>query len=481
MTLDPVRRQSVIHLLTNISITAIGFFSTVYFAHRLGPSILGAYFLFLAYLGLFNLIVDGGFGNATAKRISEGKEQEEFFTASAALRISLLGITLVFLFAFRSFLVDLNATGLFWWLVLALGMNLFLGIVSGGNYGLGKAGVVQVGSLLNNLSRIALQVLAVFLGFEVAGLAGGFVFGIFVGTVVNYRYLQLHFRRFTRAHLKSLLSFSFWIFLAMSGILVFTTADVVLIGYFMTNADVGIYRIAVQLASLGIFVALALQMVLYPRFSHWNEEGRRDQIETSLSKAYTYSLVLAVPFCVGGWILGYQLLYFLYGADFTGGTEALFILLPVYVVYVFLYLQMMTLNALNHPKDSFLVTVVAVSINIALNVLLIPLLGIIGAALATLVSVGINAVLGYVVLRRYVLVKMEGKPLLHILESVLVMAVIVGGMRFFIPELNLWYLIGMVITGTIVYFAILFRTDRGIRDELRDLTLQLGFFWPNWL
>ena len=75
MNIDPIKRQSLIHLFTNIAITAIGFLSTVYFARILGPSILGAYFLFLAYFGIFNLIVDGGFGNAAAKRISEGREQ----------------------------------------------------------------------------------------------------------------------------------------------------------------------------------------------------------------------------------------------------------------------------------------------------------------------------------------------------------------------------------------------------------------------
>jgi O-antigen/teichoic acid export membrane protein len=481
MNIDPIKRQSIIHLATNITITAIGFLSTIYFAHALGPSILGAYFLFFAYFSIFNLVVDGGFGNATAKRISEGKEQEEFFTASAALRLSLLVVTLVFLFAFRPFLVDLNSSDLFWWLILALVVNLFFGIPYGGNYGMGKAGIVQVSNLLNNLSRIGLQVLAVFLGFQVAGLAGGFVAGLIVGALINYRYLELRFRRFNWSHLKSLFTFSFWIFLAMSGVLIFTTADVVLIGYFMGNADVGIYRVAVQLASLGVFVALALQYVLYPRFSHWNEEGKHGLMAASLSRAYTYSLVLAVPFCVGGWLLGDTLLFYLYGEAFIGGTVALFILLSVYVVYIFLYLQMMTLNALNHPKDSFWVTAVAVLVNIALNILLIPMIGISGAAVATLISILVNAVLGYIVLRKYIAVGMEKRPVLHILMAVGVMALVVGGLRLLIPVINIWYLVGMIAIGGAFYFLLLFRIDKGIRDEMKELVMQMGVFWPEWL
>lgn len=481
MNMEPVRRQSLIHIGTNITITAIGFLSTFYFAHVLGPSVLGAYFLFLAYFGIFNLIADGGLGGATAKRMSEGKEKEEFYSASAVLRLMLLVVSLVTMLVFQPYLVDLNSSGLFWWLFIALLAALPFGIASGGNYGLGKAGVVQGSNLLNNLTRIALQVIFVFLGFQLAGLAGGFIAGIAAGFLFNYRYLEVRLRRFTMVHLRSLFSFSFWTFLAMSGLFILTTADVVFIGYFMSNAEVGIYRVAVQLASLGVFIALALENVLFPRFSGWNEERNHQSIATSLSRAYTYSLVLAIPFCVGGWLLADALLYYLYGEAFTSGTIALMVLLPLSVVYVFQYLQMMTLNALNHPKDSFWITAIIVVVNIILNSVLIPLIGITGAAIATLISILISAILGYLVLGKYLLVKVEKKPLFHILGAVAVMAIVVGGLRLLVPVVNLGYLVGLVIIGAAVYVLLLLRIDTDIRDELKEIITHMGIFWPDFL
>jgi O-antigen/teichoic acid export membrane protein len=481
MHMEPVRRQSLIHLGVNIAITAVGFLSTFYFAHVLGPSVLGAYFLFLAYFGIFNLIADGGFGGATAKRMSEGKEKEEFYSAAASLRLMLLVMSLVLLFVIQPYLVDLNSSDLFGWLIIALIVNLPFGIVAGGNYGLGKAGVVQGSNLVNNLTRIILQVIFVFLGFQIAGLAGGFIAGLSAGFLFNYRYLDVRFCRFTRVHMKSLFTFSFWIFLAASGFFILTTADVIFIGYYMGNAEVGVYRVALQLASLGVFVALALENVLFPKFSSWSEEGKHEMIATSLSRAYTYSLVLAIPFCVGGWLLADKLLYFLYGEAFTSGTLALMVLFPLYVIYVFQFLQTMTLNALNHPKDSFWITSIIVVVNIVLNMLLIPVLGIAGAALATFISILISTILGYLVLRKYLLVKIEKNPLLHILTAVTVMALVIGGLRLVAPVLNLGYLFGLVIIGAAVYFVLLFRIDRGIRDELKEMIGQMGIIWPNFL
>src|SRR5690606_33286676 len=157
------------------------------------------------------------------------------------------------------YMVDLDSSDLFWWLVLALIVNLPLCIASSGNYGLGKTGVVQGGNLLNNLTRIILQIILVFLGYQIAGLAGGFVAGLTIGFLFNYRYLEVRLGRFNNSHLKSLFNFSFWSFLAWSGLLVLTTVDVVFISYFMGNSEVGVYRVALQLASLGVFVALALE------------------------------------------------------------------------------------------------------------------------------------------------------------------------------------------------------------------------------
>ncbi|MEA3229846.1 MAG: hypothetical protein U9P44_02945 [archaeon] len=110
----------MISLTTTIALTIISFMSAMYFAHTISKSILGAYFLFLAYSGIFNLVGDVGFGGAVVKRISEGREQNEFFSAFVALRIILLAVPVGALLLARPLLVDLDRSGMFFWLLMAL-------------------------------------------------------------------------------------------------------------------------------------------------------------------------------------------------------------------------------------------------------------------------------------------------------------------------------------------------------------------------
>jgi O-antigen/teichoic acid export membrane protein len=481
MSIEPIQRQSFITLVSTIALTGIGFLSTIYFAHALGPAPLGAYFLFLAYFGIFNLIGDGGFGGAAVKRISEGKEPREYFSAFVCIRVVLLAVSVTVLLIAEPYLKDVTSSGMFFWLLLALIISVFSSSTAMGVYGTGKVGVYQISNFVDVLLRILFQIGGVFLGFGVAGLAGGFVGGLVAGGILNFRYLDLKLVRFRLSHVKNLTGFSFWIFLTASGSLVFSYADTVLIGYFMSNADVGIYRTAFQLTGIATFTTLAFHTVLYPKISAWESQRNFATIENALSRAFTYSLLLAIPVCIGGWILGEPLLFFLYGASFTAGTPALFLLLLVQVVNVFMYLGTMGLNSLNRPKGAFLVTAIAALVNIILDIALIPIMGITGAALATLIAMTLNALIALFLLSRVISVKIEHGPVKHILSATGLMGIFLVVIHFLLPLTNVAMVVGTVLIGACIYSFVLLKVDEGIHDEIRKFCRDIGLPWPKWI
>jgi O-antigen/teichoic acid export membrane protein len=141
MSIEPIRRQSIVSLVWQIAFTFIGFFSTMYFAHAVGAGILGAYFLFIAYFGIIGLMTDGGFGGAAVKRISEGEEPDAYFSAFVVLRSVFVTVVVVVLIAFRSYFVDLDKAGTFIWLLIALVVSLLYVAVSCGIVVRGKMGI----------------------------------------------------------------------------------------------------------------------------------------------------------------------------------------------------------------------------------------------------------------------------------------------------------------------------------------------------
>lgn len=481
MGIGEIQRQSIISFSGQIALTVVGFLSTMYFARTVGAGVLGAYFLFMAYYSIISMVIDGGVGGAAIKRISEGEEQNAYFSAAFFLRVLFTCTILVTIIIFRRYFVDLNNAGIFVWLLIALILSILRGALYNGIAGCGKMGIHAIGSYMGDMSRTVFQITAVFLGYGLAGLAGGFIAGIIVSTMISLPFFDLHITHFEWRHIKNLSTFSFWLFLTSSGILIYSYADRILIGYYLGNADVGIYQIAVQFAALASFTTIALRSTLWPKVSRWGKNEEIELIEKSLSKAINYSLILAIPVMVGGIILGDKLLYNLYGPEFSGGYITLILILLAQVVNVFQYLFTMYLGALDFQKESFKATAIGTTGNIVLNIALIPIIGIDGAALATLITLSLNSVLASRYLSRIINIRLESSSIINILIAAGAMGTFVGIYKMLVTTSSISTTIIPVLLGAIIYSFLILKIDKNINKEFKVIATKTHLPWPNWL
>ncbi len=481
MRIPAIQRQSAISLISTIGITLFGFISTMLFSHLLGKDLMGVYYLFLAYYGIFSMISDGGFGQAAVKRISEGKEQNEYLTAYATLRALLIIVSTLLLLVLSPFFVDIQAYNLIPWIIVALSASFFGHTVTYGVYGLGHVGVYSLSNGISEFFKILIQIVTVLLGFSVFGLFGGVIAATLIFGLLCLKYFSFKPTKFTFHHISSLATYGFWIFLIGTGSIVFAYADTIFIGYFMTNGDVGVYRTAYQFTSIATFICAAITGTLTPKISHWSANNQMDKIAPVVTRGITFSLILAIPVAFGGFLLSERLLYFFYGADFAEGALVCSILLVMQIIAVFTLLLGVGLTASDHARQAFYAAGIAALLNIALNVTLIPIFGINGAAVATLISYTLNAILISHFLKRYIPIRLELPPIAHIIIASLVMALFVFVYIRFVPLDNIVVTLIPVIIGAFIYFPLLLKLDRGIRDEIAGMVTTFGFPWPKWL
>lgn len=473
MNIGPIQRQSIISLASFGGVTIIGYMATIYFTHFLGPAILGSFYLFTAYFGVFDLISCGGFGGAAIKRISEGKDQNEFYTASVILRFVLLAVSILIFILLSPWLAGISSPDLFYLFIITLIVGAINGACAIDVLSTARIGISQTSNMLNTLIKILIQVILVFIGWSLGGLIVGFIIGMIASALFNYHFIHLKITKCKFSHFKDLSTFAFWTFLSSSGGLVSSYADTILIGFFLSVDEVGIYRIAFQLAGVSAITVTALNSVLFPRISRWHTEQNLPMIRFVVSKAITYCLLLAIPITIGGMLLSNQLMYFLYGESFESGSSCLIILLFAEIANIFMYLFTMCLNSVNKPRESFIVMIISAILNVVLNILLIPIIGINGAATAIFVTMTINALLAYAFLRQEVRIQLEMKQIGYITLSSLVMA---GSVLVFIYFFGVETFAGLCIAislGALVYFSILLKIDGAFQTDLRNIIKEL--------
>ena len=128
--------------------------------------------------------------------------------------------------------------------------------------------------------------------------------------------------------------------------------------------------------------------------------------------------------------------------------------------------------ASDRPKEPFKVAPVAATANILLDITLIPMLEITGAAVATLLTMTLNAVLAYHVLKKIIDVRLESPSVRNIPVASAVMGLFVAVYRLVVPLSSIWITLVPAAVGATIYGVVLLKLDRGIHDEFRAMAAQ---------
>jgi O-antigen/teichoic acid export membrane protein len=165
-----------------------------------------------------------------------------------------------------------------------------------------------------------------------------------------------------------------------------TKTDIVMLGFYRPAEDVGVYRVAVQIAMLVVFPLTAVNMVIAPHMARlWAQQDK-----ATFQKMVTWSargiLLLSLPLALLFIGAGELLLSLVFGAAFAAGALPLAILAGGQLVNAGTGSVTSILSMTGHERAAAQAVAVGAAANIVLNVTLIPLWGMAGAAVATLMA-----------------------------------------------------------------------------------------------
>ncbi|ELY97625.1 oligosaccharide flippase family protein [Natrialba aegyptia] len=164
--------------------------------------------------------------------------------------------------------------------------------------------------------------------------------------------------------------------------------DIILLRFLAGDSATGFYRAALVVAEFLWFVPTAVQLTLLHSTSNLWIEERYDRLSEIGSRAVRYTLLCTLLLVLGVAGLAEPFLTFYFGPEFDAAVVPLLLLLPGALGFA----VARPVFAINQGQDNLrllvVVTAVAATMNVALNVALIPRFGTSGAAIATSISYG---------------------------------------------------------------------------------------------
>ncbi|HXP20745.1 MAG TPA: oligosaccharide flippase family protein [Streptosporangiaceae bacterium] len=252
--------------------------------------------------------------------------------------------------------------------------------------------------------RIGLIVLALLAGWSLRGALLGWTIPVAIGAVASWLIVARLIRKEVPAAGRMLasagrgrLAAGFWRFAAprgLAGIFQVTVLwlDILLVGAILTSYDAGVYAAVSRLAMIGTFALEGTRLAIAPQLSGLLAR-RENSRAAALYQSATRLLMLA------SWPLYLMFAIFptvvlrIFGAHYASGAISLVILSLAMLVNT--GTGNVTVVLLMGGKSSLNVfnTVIALGINIGLNFLLLPRIGIAGAAIAWAASILVDNVL----------------------------------------------------------------------------------------
>lgn len=211
-----------------------------------------------------------------------------------------------------------------------------------------------------------------------------------IGVLVMDRAFKVRMKADDTVHdmsVKTILTISLPMLMTASMQFLIGQTGVIMLAIFRSEAEVGYYDMAVKLATLTTFVLTAINSMAGPRFSELFHSGRMDELFYVAKKSAKLIFWTTTPILLSLVLFGKLILGYLFGWDFTVAYPALVILVMGQFLNSVSGSTGLFMNMTGRQNIFRNITFCAAILNILSNLLLIPRLGIIGAAISAMVSV----------------------------------------------------------------------------------------------
>jgi len=158
--------------------------------------------------------------------------------------------------------------------------------------------------------------------------------------------------------------------------------DSVMLSKMKGDVEVAVYSVAYNLALAILFIPAVYTNAIYPVMSRYYKASREDLIYL-YKKSFKYLYIIGLPISAGLYILASRIIVFLYGNQYLGSVIALQIISWFLFIKFLNYLMAYALSSVDQQNSRMIGQGLTAVFNVALNLILIPKMGYIGAAVST--------------------------------------------------------------------------------------------------
>ena len=309
--------------------------------------------------------------------------------------------------------------------------------------------------VVHALFRITFSYILVTIGFGVNGAVLGYISAVAVLALLQIVIIRKYvsFTEDSGEDVVEMFTYGFYFGIGNLAAYIALWTDSIVIGALIGTTAVGIYRIGLSISSAVGGLTGIISKVLFPMFS--SAESNNKESIGDLNTAIKYGSFIAFPAVIGLIISAESIILAFFGGQYIEGVLSLMILSYVPFDMMFTGIISAYLAAKKHTKVVGYTAILASIANFVMNLMLIPVVGIAGAALASVLTRIGNAAYLIHWLQKNVKVNVDvGAMSLPLIGSVLMGLLLFVAKPLIDPTYSVIHLIIFVVFGMASYAII---------------------------
>ena len=462
-------------IIQNITASAAMAVSFAVIARLITTEEMGIMAVLLLVNGFCQLIATLSLQQAVTKFISENSEPGGKHIAASvcyqAMRLTLLSATLIALLVFlgasvlaSEMLGDQTHAVLFQ--VLGLDIVLYAGalpVLTGTMLGLQRFKETAIIGIINTLVRQSLIIVLIVFLQDFLGLVIAWVIADSVAASIYMGYISRALGRPRFGFpLTKVLGFSWPLTVSNAATFASSWFDRALLLIFVPLATLGVYNATVTAFSVLVGIPGAMTAALFPAYSAMQSHPQRQALSQAILRASRYVSLVGVPLALGLLATAKPALTLFVGQAYVEGTEPLMILAGAFAFTLVGAILTPMLLALGETRVTSVITVASVVVSLVLASILLPFLGMVGAAIARALAMVIVTTFTLLALGRRLKLQLDVEAISKSLVAGIVMAAVV--LMVEILFYNKFLLPVYALLGGIAYLGML-RLLRVAREE----------------
>lgn len=245
------------------------------------------------------------------------------------------------------------------------------------------------------------------LGYGAQAAVWGYALGLGGGALLGLLWVRARIRAVPARtaeldvpEIPAILRYSFPMLISTVGAYIVTGSGLILLSYFSSDADTGIFAVAIRLATVTSLILTSINAITTPIFARLYDANDIEQLVDVARRTSRMMFWAVVPVIAGLAIAGRPLMVLAFGPEFEAAYLPMMILLAGQLVNVATGPSDFLMNMAGLQRALRNIITPAALCSVLLGVLLIPGLGGVGAALAYAICLTCWKIAAAVVLRR---------------------------------------------------------------------------------